>query len=81
MPSWGETQIATRKERIKEPTAGVKVLSGSADQQVSSCTLSRVRVTSFVIGRERAMADLAYALLLVVSFLVLGLTVRGLEKL
>ncbi|MFD9701739.1 hypothetical protein [Lentzea sp. NPDC059081] len=34
-----------------------------------------------VVGRERAMADLAYALLLIVSFLVLGLTVRGLEKL
>ncbi len=32
-------------------------------------------------GRERVMADLAYALLLIVSFLVLGLTVRGLEKL
>jgi len=27
------------------------------------------------------MADLAYALLLIVSFLLLGLTVRGLEKL
>jgi hypothetical protein len=32
-------------------------------------------------GRERVMADLAYALLLIGSFLVLGLTVRGLEKL
>ena len=45
----------------------------------SSCTLSLVRTID--VGRERAMADLAYALLLIVSFLVLGLTVRGLEKL
>jgi hypothetical protein len=32
-------------------------------------------------GRERAMADLAYALLLVGVFVVLALTVRGLERL
>ncbi|WP_157512900.1 hypothetical protein [Lentzea albidocapillata] len=41
---------------------------------------SRVKTTS-LSGRERVMADLAYALLLIGSFLVLGLTVRGLEKL
>ena len=80
MTAWGETQIATRKDRIKEPIAGVKVLSGRADLRVLSCTLSCVR-TDQCCRRERAMADLAYALLLIVSFLVLGLTVRGLEKL
>ncbi|WP_278185906.1 hypothetical protein [Lentzea alba] len=32
-------------------------------------------------GRERVMADLAYASLLIGAFLVLALTVRGLEKL
>ncbi|HVK20266.1 MAG TPA: hypothetical protein VM677_02785 [Actinokineospora sp.] len=32
-------------------------------------------------GKGRAMADLAYALLLIGIFLVLALTVRGLEKL
>ncbi|GHH32631.1 hypothetical protein GCM10017774_13830 [Lentzea cavernae] len=57
------------------------MLSGHADQRLSWCTLPGVRVTSSVVGRERVMADLAYALLLIVSFLVLGLTVRGLEKL
>ncbi|WP_191296760.1 hypothetical protein [Lentzea cavernae] len=56
-------------------------MSGHADQRLSWCTLPGVRVTSSVVGRERVMADLAYALLLIVSFLVLGLTVRGLEKL
>ena len=42
--------------------------------------LTRVKATS-LSGRERAMADLAYALLLIGVFLVLVLTVRGLEKL
>lgn len=42
--------------------------------------LTRVKAAS-LLGRERVMADLAYALLLIGSFLVLGLTVRGLEQL
>ncbi|WP_177215797.1 hypothetical protein [Actinokineospora terrae] len=36
---------------------------------------------SLEVGRERAVADLAYALLLIGVFLLLALTVRGLEKL
>ncbi|SDP36218.1 hypothetical protein SAMN05421507_107212 [Lentzea jiangxiensis] len=34
-----------------------------------------------VVEGSGVMADLAYALLLIGSFVVLGLTVRGLEKL
>jgi len=44
------------------------------------CRLTHVKASS-LSGRERVMADLAYALLLIGSFLALGLTVRGLEKL
>ncbi|USX53907.1 hypothetical protein [Lentzea sp. HUAS12] len=43
----------------------------------ASCRQDR----STVAEGSGVMADLAYALLLIVSFLVLGLTVRGLEKL
>ena len=41
---------------------------------------SLVKVTS-LSGRERVMADLAYALLLIGVSLALALTVRGLERL
>ncbi|GLY50584.1 hypothetical protein [Lentzea sp. NBRC 102530] len=77
----GETQIAPRQDPVKEGTAGVKVLSGGADLRVFLMHASRRQENLVEVGRERAMADLAYALLLIVSFLVLGLTVRGLEKL
>ncbi|WP_394619631.1 hypothetical protein JNUCC0626_11170 [Lentzea sp. JNUCC 0626] len=77
----GETQVAPRQEPVKEGTAGVKVLSGGADLRVFLMHASRRQENLVEVGRERAMADLAYALLLIVSFLVLGLTVRGLEKL
>jgi hypothetical protein len=36
---------------------------------------------NLVVEGSGVMADLAYALLLIGSFVVLGLTVRGLEKL
>ena len=66
--------------RVKEPVKGVKEPSDGPDHRVRVMHAS-LRQDHWMSGRERVMADLAYALLLVGIFLVLGLTVRGLEKL
>ncbi|GAB2859881.1 hypothetical protein GCM10027200_70330 [Lentzea nigeriaca] len=80
MPPWGETQLARHQERVKEAVQGVKRPSDTPDVRVFAMHACARQATS-LSGRERVMADLAYALLLIGSFVVLGLTVRGLEKL
>ncbi|SDK82969.1 hypothetical protein SAMN04488074_107243 [Lentzea albidocapillata subsp. violacea] len=80
MARWGETQFSRHQGCVKEPAKGVKLPSDTPDVRVFAMHASPVKTTS-LSGRERVMADLAYALLLIGSFLVLGLTVRGLEKL
>lgn len=74
-----------RQDRVNPPIVGVKESSETAVRLVPECTLCALRSPSGrpepTWERSMSMADLAYAVLLVGVFLVLALTLRGLERL
>ena len=73
-----------RQRRVKNPIEGVKDASGMPGMPpfVLHAVARQAAGGGSIRGREgSAMADLAYAFLLIGVFGVLVLTVRGLEKL
>ncbi|MCK2254581.1 MULTISPECIES: hypothetical protein [unclassified Crossiella] len=80
MENGREVAHRARKDHVNATVRGVKESSGPVSGLNPACTLAPVVELPSREGSAQ-MADLAYAVLLIGGFLVLALTLRGLERL
>jgi len=74
--------VTGHQEAVKAPDRGIKTPSDRGRDGLYQAQCGEVLVTDGVTCPERCLvADLLYAVLLIGVFVVLALTLRGLEKL